>query len=166
MGAQLTMISAFAGMPHGARVIIQAEVNQQPEQRYDLFLWKVLPDTILEKAGLDQNGGVSIQWKSTRGHVVEIWMARAMWSPDGERDVAMILEIVKEGERENLQRICWIEEDYEPPTPYWFKDYADRPILLPSNRSGPKVAQIDITLDDKSLFQSRKPLTLHMIIQR
>ncbi|MCY2931720.1 MAG: hypothetical protein NTV86_19950 [Planctomycetota bacterium] len=166
-GVLLTTTPAFAAMPHAARVNAESEYDgKKLEQRYDLFLWKAWPDTALEKVDGERDGGLRIQSRHKQGHVVEIWMGRDLWAPDGVQDVAMILEVAKEEGREALQRVSWIRYDYEPPTPHWYKDCADRPMPLLCKQGGPQVAEFRVTLNDKSLFQMNGQLTLHVILQR
>ncbi len=122
------------------------------DERYSLRLVRLCQDTGLVEP-VEPEGQIRIKTERKPGSVVEIWSGRLPGSP-GCADFFLVLQMSRHGNRGTVDKVCWVEELYSPPTSYWYLDLKDKGIEIwwPGVKEWPST--FEVTLPDSSTFPS------------
>lgn len=134
------------------------------ETIHSLRLAEILQDVGIIKASNSEDGSVEVQVERRAGRFVEVWIGRGVF-PSGWGDYLLILQMAHREHLGFIEKVCWVREQHEPPTQYWFLDLRERRIEIDWPASADYPHAFDVTLPDRSLCPYVGDIALTVRIQ-
>jgi len=134
------------------------------EAIHSLRLAEIMQDVGMIKASNSEDGSVEVQVERKSGSFVEVWIGRAVF-PSGWGDYLLVLQMTHREHLGFIEKVCWVREQHEPPTQYWFLDLKERRIEFDWPASADYPHAFDVTLPDRSLYPYVGDIALKVRIQ-